>query len=218
MMLARSDAGLDVKTNTRDLTLRIGDEDVGSLVLVGHYELVNDFHVSHGVSCASLFRDSKLIRMASESIVRALPETARNEVDALVSATPCGHFMAGCAGEMLPRQQVGKYVRTKCERPGELVSGSASLEQGMNCLIIIEHVLTGRRLSEIVNWIRSSAANVVGIGAILDRCKDKTRIADVKLHCLADMTSFGENPVNALRQDCPLCKQSSPLAAYQRCI
>ena len=76
--------------------------------------------------------------------------------------------MAACAAEVLP-QRDGKFVRTRCDQPGMLVGDTEKPQPGARCFIIIEHILTGRKLSQIIRWIRDCDAQIIGIGTILDR-------------------------------------------------
>lgn len=80
-----------------------------------------------------------------------------------------------------------------------------SIQKGEKCLVVEDVITTGASTKEVIDLVKRSKADVVGIAAIIERSKEPIDFKARKEVLLRiPLITYSE-------KNCPLCKKKAPL-------
>ena len=168
-------------------------------ILRGHFVLSSGRHSDLFVQKFRVLEDPRLAQKFGESIA----EQFGNEFD-VVAAPAVGAVVLGFAAAL-----AGGARFVFAERAGDEMTFRRGfrIEPHERVLVVEDVVTTGGSATEVVNLVRASGGNVVGVGALIDR-GDPARPPDfgVALKSLLklDVSSWDAS-------ECPLCAANDPI-------
>lgn len=171
-------------------------EETGAL-LKGHFELTSGLHSDRYVQCAQAFKYPQ----SAERLGSAL---ARRFADKQIT------LVAGPAiGGIILAHEVARAFKVPCIF-SERQDGRMALRRGFHAepqdkvLLVEDVVTTGGSILELAELISSAGAAVVGIGCVVDRRGDKSKLP-------AESQALLKLPLATYQKaSCPLCQQGSP--------
>ena len=161
-------------------------------ILKGHFLLTSGRHSDTYMQCAKLFIDTK----ASEKLCKALAEKLDGmDIDVVVSPAIGGILM----GYEMARQLNKPNIFAERENDIMTLRRGFSIEKGAKVLVVEDVVTTGGSVKDVMELMKKSGAEVVGVASIVDRSAGKV--------------DFGVKYVNLISMDiksyeaseCPLC-------------
>lgn len=159
----------------------------------GHFQLSSGLHSSAYVQCALLLEHPARAREVGEALARALADLAPESIlSPALGGMIIGHEVAAALGvpfRFTERKGEGMDLRRGFAlRPGERVA------------IVEDVVTTGRSTNEVAALAAAQGAEVVGVGAIIDRTAAGATPFAVPFRALLRL----DLPSHAAA-DCPLC-------------
>lgn len=166
--------------------------DAGAL-LRGHFLLSSGRHSTAYVQCARLLEEPRRARAAGEALAAGL---ARHRPQSVLSpalgAVLIGHETAAALGVPF------RFA----ERAGEALAlrRGFALAAGERVAVVEDAVTTGRSTLETAELARAAGAEVVAVGAIVDRTGGRHPFGDTPFESLLRLDLPTWEPA-----DCPLC-------------
>lgn len=172
-------------------------KNTGAL-MKGHFQLSSGLHSDQYFQCARILENPE----CSERICQGLAERFRGDSVTVV----VGPAMGG----VIVAYEVARALNAKAFF-AERESSRMCLRRGFalspqdKVLIAEDVITTGRSVGEVIDIVKESGANLVGVGCIVDRTKEAI--------------DFGVNITSLIKihipvfepQRCPLCKDHQPL-------
>lgn len=175
-------------------------------LLEGHFQLTSGRHSENYLQCALLLQYPDIAEKLGESLVLKIKESNGGnlpKVDLVISPA-LGGIVFGHA--------VGKALKTKAifaEResgagPLKLRRGF-SIQPGESVFAVEDVITTGGSLKEVVELVKSSGGNVVGVGAVAERSITAVDFGTLKTVLLKLSIK------DYLPEECPICKKGIPV-------
>ena len=172
-------------------------EGKGAL-LTGHFRLSSGLHSDTYLQCALVLQYPDIAERIGTGIADLFSDT---NPDCVVGPAIGGIVVA---------QEVARALGVRAVF-AERESGVMTLRRGFSVgegerVLIVEDVMTtGGSVQEVIDAMNRAGANVIGVGAIIDRSGGKATY-DVPFKALAriEVSTFSET-------ECPLCRQDIPL-------
>ena len=167
-------------------------------ILEGHFELSSGLHSGEYLQCARILQYPRY----AEKLCGALAGKFRNE--------KINTVIAPALGGILVSHEVARALGARALFT-ERVDGRMVLRRGFelgkenNVLIVEDIVTTGLSTREVVETVKSSGANPVGVGCLVDRSKKAVDFG-VPFRSLLEIDIPTFKP-----EACPLCKKKIPL-------
>ena len=138
----------------------------------------------------------------TRSLGEALAEHFHGKFD-VVACPAVGAIVLGFASALAANKKM-----VFAERTGEVLEfrRGFSLAPHERVLIVEDVITTGGSAREVVDLVRASGAEAIGIGALIDRCDPSRDPFGVPFHALVELKV--ESWTEA---DCPLCADGTPL-------
>ncbi len=145
-----------------------------------------------------MFENPGLTRSLGEAIAERFRGTYDVVACPAVGAIVLGFATALCSGtKMIFAEHTGKGL--------EFRRGFA-LEPHERTLIVEDVITTGGSAREVLDLVRSSGAEAVGIGALIDRCDPTRESFGVPFEALVELEVESWDA-----DECPLCAENVPL-------
>ncbi len=172
-------------------------EETGVLQ-TGHFRLTSGRHSDRYMQCARLFEYAD----KAEVLCRALAGLfAGEKIDAVVGPAVGAVQMAfevsrhlGCRNLFAEREEGAMTFRR-----------GFALAPGARVLVVEDTVTTGGSVAEVIALVRRQGAEVVGVGAIVDRSGGQVDFG-VPLRACVQISVPSWQP-----EDCELCRQGQPI-------
>jgi orotate phosphoribosyltransferase len=148
------------------------------------------------VEKARIFEDPLLVREFGEEIA-SWYQDVDTVVSPAVGAIPLGFAVAMAAG--------ARFVYAEREGGVMALRRGFRLEAGERVLVVEDVVTTGSSAAELVDLVRASSANVLGIAAMVDRSPGDLPFA---FRALASVDADAFEP-----EACPLCNEGRAITA-----
>ena len=165
-------------------------------VLEGHFLLSSGRHSERYVQCARALELPERAARIGEAMANAI----RRRVDRIVSpplgALIIGYEVARCLGVPFAfpeRERDGGYAFRR----------GFEIGQGERIYVVEDVITTGRTTSEALTAIRDCGAEILGVGAIVDR-SEAHDVAGIAIDALVRMTIPTYAPAT-----CPACRRGS---------
>jgi len=165
-------------------------------VLYGHFLLSSGNHSDRYVEKARIFEDPLLVREFGEEIASWYSDV-QTVVSPAVGAIPLGFAVAMAAG--------ARFVYAEREGGVMTLRRGFRLDPAERVLVVEDVVTTGGSAGELVDLIRRSGAEALGVAAMVDRSPGDLPFT---LRALARVDADVHEP-----QNCPLCKEGAPVTA-----
>ncbi len=171
--------------------------ETGAL-LEGHFLLTSGKHSNVYFQCAKVLQHTEY----TEQICANIAEHFKDKKIDTVIAPAIGGIIVG---QEVARQLKKRFIFAEREDKKLTLRRGFSLEAGENVLVCEDVVTTGGSVFEVIDIVKKSGANVVGVGTIVDRSGGKVDFG------FPQMSTVMMNAVTYLPEECPLCKENLPL-------
>lgn len=181
---------------TREEVIRILEDS--HVMLKGHFLLTSGKHSDTYMQCAQLFQSPQY----SEILSRELADRFREDnVDLVVGPAIGGIILAYEVG----RQLGVRNIFAERENGKMTFRRGFEVQPGQRVLIVEDVVTTGGSVAEVMELVRESGGNVVGVGVIVDRSAGGVDFG-VRMESVISMEILAYAP-----DACPVCATGQPL-------
>jgi orotate phosphoribosyltransferase len=164
----------------------------------GHFLLTSGRHSDKYMQCAKLFIDPKQSEMMSKALADKFDDI---EIDMVV-----GPAIGGVILTYEVARQLGKpNIFAERENGTMTFRRGFHVEKGAKILVVEDVVTTGGSVKEVIALLKAAGANVVGIGAIVDRSNGKVDFGS-RFEAVLSMKVKSYEP-----DECPICKTDMPV-------
>ena len=187
--------------NNQDQLIEIFQK-TGAL-LEGHYILTSGRHSPTYFQCAKVLQYPEYLQKFSNQIVNYFQDIY---VDIVITPAVGGIVLGTEIGRQLNKQTIF----------AEREQGIMTLRRGFeinpetNVLVIEDVITTGGSVSEVIELVNNSGANVVGVGVLVDRSGGKVKLHE-KQFCVTELeaVSYGDDQIPEDLANIPLLKPGS---------
>lgn len=165
-------------------------------LLSGHFLLTSGRHSNRYMQCAQVLQYPGY----TEDLARHLADSFAGEtIDIVV-----GPAMGGIIVSYEVARQLGvKSIFTERENGAMVLRRGFGLEPGQKVLVVEDVVTTGGSVKEVIEVVKASGAEVVGVGVLVDRSGGNVDFGvPMKAALSMEIESW-------LADDCPLCKEGA---------
>jgi len=171
--------------------------DCGAL-LEGHFLLTSGLHSNRYIQCAKVLQYPELATNLCADLAGCFHDL---NVDLVVGPALGGILVA----QEVARSLKVRAIFTEREQGTMTLRRGFDVEQGERALVVEDVVTTGGSTREVIKVLKGYGAEVVGIGAMVDRHAG-TLDFDVPFHALLRLEIATYSPEN-----CPLCREGLSL-------
>ena len=172
-------------------------EQTGAL-LTGHFRLSSGLHSEKYLQCAVVLQHPHLAERIGSAIAEKFMEA---KPDSIVGPAIGGIVLA----QEVARALGVKAMFTERESGSMTLRRGFAVKKGERVLVVEDVTTTGGSVQEVVEALGRMGAEVVGVGAIIDR-SGGAAVFDVPFKALARLQ------VETFREDeCPLCRSGEPV-------
>lgn len=178
------------KAQAEDIFARAG------ALLSGHFLLTSGRHSNRYMQCAQVLQYPEY----TEELARHLAEGfAGQKVDIVV-----GPAMGGIIVSYEVARQLGvKSIFTERENGAMVLRRGFSMQPGQKVLVVEDVVTTGGSVKEVIEVVKASGAEVIGVGVLVDRSGGQVDFGvPLKSALTMDIQSWEA-------EECPLCQQGA---------
>jgi len=187
--------------NNQDQLIEIFQK-TGAL-LEGHFILTSGRHSPTYFQCAKVLQYPEYLQKFSNQIVNYFQDI---NVDIVITPAVGGIVLGTEIGRQLNKQTIF----------AEREQGIMTLRRGFeinpetNVLVIEDVITTGGSVSEVIELVNNSGANVVGVGVLVDRSGGKVKLHE-KQFCVTELeaVSYGDDQIPEDLANIPLLKPGS---------
>ena len=187
--------------NNQDQLIEIFQK-TGAL-LEGHFILTSGRHSPTYFQCAKVLQYPEYLQKFSNEIVNYFQDI---NVDIVITPAIGGIVLGTEIGRQLNKQTIF----------AEREQGIMTLRRGFeinpetNVLVIEDVITTGGSVSEVIELVNNSGANVVGVGVLVDRSGGKVKLHE-KQFCVTELeaVSYGDDQIPEDLANVPLLKPGS---------
>ncbi len=123
------------------------------------------------------------------------------EIDTVISPAIGGIVV----GQEIARQLNKKFIFAERESKNLTLRRGFEIKEHENILVCEDVVTTGGSVFEVIDIVKTSNANVVGVGMLVDRSNGKV---DFKV---PQISALQMEVISYLPDECPICKEGKPL-------
>jgi len=167
-------------------------------LLEGHFLLTSGRHSDQYFQCAKVLQYTNYNTQICEKIVNHF----RNlEIDTVIAPALGGIIV----GQEVARQLNKKFIFAEREQTALTLRRGFSINENEKVLICEDVVTTGGSVFEVIEIVKSFAAQVAGVGFIVDRGNGKVNFG------YSQFSALKVNAISFPPEDCELCKKGVPL-------
>lgn len=167
-------------------------------LLEGHFKLSSGLHSSQYLQCARVLEDPRI----AERVCGALAGMFRQDKPSVV--------VAPALGGIIVSYEVARSLGVRGVF-SERVDGKMCLRRGFalskkdRALIVEDVITTGKSTKEVIEVVKETGAEIIGVGSIADRSEQTIKFgAPFKSLVKIDIITYKP-------EDCPMCKKKIPL-------
>ncbi len=167
-------------------------------VLKGHFLLSSGLHSPDYLQAAKVFQYPRYATLFSKELALRFE---KEEIDLVIGPA---------IGGILLSFEIGRTLRVKTifaerEKGKMSLRRGFSIQKGERCLVAEDVITTGASTKEVINLVKDSDANVVGVAAIVERSKKEIDFkAKKEILLRIPLITYTE-------KNCPLCKRGISL-------
>ncbi len=173
-------------------------------LLSGHFALTSGFHSDSYFQCALVLQYPKYARLLGELIGKRF---LNEEIGAVIAPALGGIVIACAIGDYLDLKNKKDQRVIFTERVDDcmVLRRGFSIKKGEKVLVVEDVITTGGSIKEVIELAKKEGAEIIGVGAIVDRSGGKVDFG-VKKEVLVTLE------VQKFTQaECPLCKKGLPV-------
>jgi len=164
----------------------------------GHFLLTSGLHSTMYVQSAIILQYPRIARKICTELARKF---SNRKIDVVVSPAVGGIIV----GHEVARFFNARAVYTEREKGRMQLRRGFRVNRGERVLLVENVVTTGSSISEVVGLVREQGGILVGVGALVNRAKERLKFNGKGMKSLIDL----EIP-NFTAGECPLCKKNIP--------
>lgn len=165
-------------------------------LLNGHFLLTSGRHSDKYFQCAKVLQFPEYIEKLCSLIVERFKNV---EINTVISPAIGGLVV----GQEVARQLNKRFIFAEREDKKLTLRRGFALSKNEKVLICEDVVTTGGSVFEVIDIVKYNAAEVVGVGFVVDRSNGKVDFG------VPSISALKMNVVSFTREDCPLCKTGS---------
>ena len=172
-------------------------------LLEGHFILTSGRHSSMYFQCAKVLQHPEYLHKFSKQIVNHFQDI---NIDIVISPAVGGIVLGTEVGRQLNKQTLF----------AEREQGIMTLRRGFeilpnyNVLVVEDVITTGGSVKEVIELVKSSGAEVAGVGVLVDRSGGKVKLHE-KQFCVTELeaVSYGDDEIPEDLANIPVLKPGS---------
>ena len=172
-------------------------------LLEGHFILTSGRHSSMYFQCAKVLQHPEYLHKFSKKIVNHFQDI---NIDIVISPAVGGIVLGTEVGRQLNKQTIF----------AEREQGIMTLRRGFeilpyyNVLVVEDVITTGGSVKEVIELVKSSRAEVAGVGVLVDRSGGKVKLHE-KQFCVTELeaVSYGDDEIPEDLANIPVLKPGS---------
>ena len=172
-------------------------------LLEGHFILTSGRHSSMYFQCAKVLQHPEYLHKFSKQIVNHFQDI---NIDIVISPAVGGIVLGTEVGRQLNKQTIF----------AEREQGIMTLRRGFeilpnyNVLVVEDVITTGGSVKEVIELVKSSRAEVAGVGLLVDRSGGKVKLHE-KQFCVTELeaVSYGDDEIPEDLANIPVLKPGS---------
>ena len=172
-------------------------------LLEGHFILTSGRHSSMYFHCAKVLQHPEYLHKFSKQIVNHFQDI---NIDIVISPAVGGIVLGTEVGRQLNKQTIF----------AEREQGIMTLRRGFeilpnyNVLVVEDVITTGGSVKEVIELVKSSRAEVAGVGLLVDRSGGKVKLHE-KQFCVTELeaVSYGDDEIPEDLANIPVLKPGS---------
>ncbi len=172
-------------------------------LLEGHFILTSGRHSSMYFQCAKVLQHPEYLHKFSKQIVNHFQDI---NIDIVISPAVGGIVLGTEVGRQLNKQTIF----------AEREQGIMTLRRGFeilpsyNILVVEDVITTGGSVKEVIELVKSSGAEVAGVGVLVDRSGGKVKLHE-KQFCVTELeaVSYGDDEIPEDLANIPVLKPGS---------
>ena len=172
-------------------------------LLEGHFILTSGRHSSMYFQCAKVLQHPEYLHKFSKKIVNHFQDI---NIDIVISPAVGGIVLGTEVGRQLNKQTIF----------AEREQGTMTLRRGFeilpnyNVLVVEDVITTGGSVKEVIELVKSSGAEVAGLGVLVDRSGGKVKLHE-KQFCVTELeaVSYGDDEIPEDLANIPVLKPGS---------
>mgnify|MGYP001341433470 FL=1 len=172
-------------------------------LLEGHFILTSGRHSSMYFQCAKVLQHPEYLHKFSKQIVNHFQDI---NIDIVISPAVGGIVLGTEVGRQLNKQTIF----------AEREQGIMTLRRGFeilpnyNVLVVEDVITTGGSVKEVIELVKSSGAEVAGLGVLVDRSGGKVKLHE-KQFCVTELeaVSYGDDEIPEDLANIPVLKPGS---------
>jgi orotate phosphoribosyltransferase len=172
--------------------------------LKGHFRLTSGLHSSEYLQSALVLQHPELAERLGRSLAESMPK-GQVVASPAIGGLIIGHEVARAMG--------ARFIFTERDPAGPAGKGSAKmtlrrgffLTPGETAVVVEDVVTTGGSTREVIELLRASGIQVLGVGSVIDRSGGRVDLGVPRV-ALATLDAVAWTP-----EECPLCKQGLPI-------
>ena len=172
-------------------------------LLEGHFILTSGRHSSMYFQCAKVLQHPEYLHKFSKQIVNHFQDI---NIDIVISPAVGGIVLGTEVGRQLNKQTIF----------AEREQGTMTLRRGFeilpnyNVLVVEDVITTGGSVKEVIELVKSSGAEVAGVGVLVDRSGGKVKLHE-KQFCVTELeaVSYRDDEIPEDLANIPVLKPGS---------
>jgi len=167
-------------------------------LLTGHFLLTSGRHSDRYFQCAKVLQYPENI----EILCKMIADNFRNtEIDTVIAPAIGGLVV----GQEVARQLNKRFIFAEREDKKLTLRRGFTLDENEKVLVCEDVVTTGGSVFEVIEIVKNSNANVVGVGFIVDRSNGKVNFG------FSQFSTLKMEVVSYQPDECPLCREDIEL-------
>ncbi len=173
-------------------------------LLSGHFVLSSGFHSDSYFQCALVLQYPRYARLLAELIGERF---FNEEINAVIAPALGGIVIACAIGNYLDQKNKKglRVIFTERVEDRMALRRGFSIKKGEKVLVVEDVITTGGSIKEVIELAKKEGAEIIGVGAIVDRSGGKVEFG-VRKEVLITL-----DVVKFKAADCPLCKKGVPV-------
>jgi orotate phosphoribosyltransferase len=177
-------------------------------LLTGHFLLTSGRHSDRYFQCAKVLQYPEYIEVLCAMIADNFKDV---KIDTVIAPAIGGLVV----GQEVARRLNKRFIFAEREDKKLALRRGFTLDENEKILVCEDVVTTGGSVFEVIDIVKNSKAEVVGVGFIVDRSNGKVSFGSSRQDgILTDYPQFSTlkmNMVSYLPDECPLCREDVEL-------
>ncbi len=167
-------------------------------LLNGHFLLTSGRHSNQYFQCAKVLQYPNYTEQVCEKIVDYFNSY---DIDTVVSPAMGGIIV----GQEVARQLNKRSIFAEREDKNLVLRRGFEIKPGEKVLVCEDVVTTGGSVFEVIEIVKRSGGNLVGVGFLVDRSNGKVNFG------VPQISALKLEVVSYLPEECPMCKEGIPV-------